>query len=85
MTGNKSLPRYTLTLGLQNYVDKGDCYFEMDIKRLADLFEAYVGALHLSFSEERVYNYLKPLFELMLKDIQKHDMYPSRNESNKFD
>ncbi len=37
----------------------------------ADTFEALVGALHLSFPEKRVYEFLKPLYESRYLELKK--------------
>ncbi|RIA86332.1 hypothetical protein C1645_740928 [Glomus cerebriforme] len=70
MVSNKLLAAYSLTLGLdkQNQM-RGDL-----TKKVADAFEAYIGAYYLSDGEEATTRYLdqlmSPLFELILQRRQ---------------
>lgn len=62
---NKTLAQNTLKTGLcktlRNFEDK-----EITLKLFADAFEAFIAALYLSYPEDVVYNYLKPIFEEIL-------------------
>jgi len=71
LVSNKLLAAYSLTLGLhkQNQMERNGI-----TKKVADAFEAYIGAFYLSEGEEATTKYLdqlmSPLFELVLKGIQ---------------
>src|SRR4051794_5630081 len=70
LVSNKLLAAYSLTLGLdkQNRMQLGIT------KKVADAFEAYIGAYYLSDGEAATTRYLddlmSPLFELVLSNIQ---------------
>ncbi len=62
LTDNKILAYNVVKLGLNKYLTNPE-FREVNYKVLADSFEAMICALYLTYSEERVYNYLKPIFE----------------------
>ena len=71
LVSNKLLAAYSLTLGL----DKQNRMQQLGItKKVADAFEAYIGAYYLSDGEAATTRYLEhlmsPLFELVLSNIQ---------------
>ncbi|EXX57254.1 hypothetical protein RirG_208840 [Rhizophagus irregularis DAOM 197198w] len=71
LVSNKLLAAYSLTLGLDK---KNHMQGHVINKKIADAFEAYIGAYYLSDGEEATTRYLEqlmsPLFELVLSNIQ---------------
>lgn len=62
LTDNKILAYNVVKLGLNKYLTNPE-FREINYKVLADSFEAMICALYLTYPEERLYNYLKPIFE----------------------
>jgi dsRNA-specific ribonuclease len=71
LVSNKLLAAYSLTLGLDK---KNHMQGNSINKKVADAFEAYIGAHYLSDGEEATTRYLEqlmsPLFELVLSNLQ---------------
>ncbi len=62
ITDNKILAYNVVKLGLNKYLTNPE-FREINYKVLADAFEAMIGALYLTYPEDKVYNFLKPIFE----------------------
>lgn len=62
LTDNKILAYNVVKLGLNKYLTNPE-FRDVNYKVLADSFEAMICALYLTYPEERLYDYLKPIFE----------------------
>jgi len=76
MISNQTMLEYTLKTGLDKHLHKA-LPEDTPLKVFADMFEAFVGALHFSYPEEQVYEYLKPLFEQKYQQLL--DTYSASN------
>lgn len=68
LRGNDTFAEFADKLELDRFIvtDK-----EIDSKLKADTFEAFLGALHLSYPEKNIYEFLKPFFETKYADFIK--------------
>lgn len=69
MKSNETFSRFFDKLELETYLYYRNIEETPKIK--ADTFEALIGALHLSFPEKKVYEFLKPLYESRYIELKK--------------
>ncbi len=66
MTSNQTFGEFFNKIGLNSIITNGKNLSE---KEKADVFEAFIGALHFSYPEDKVYNYLMPLFNTKYNEL----------------
>ena len=79
MTNNKTLALNTINTGLYKHMRNFE-HKEIEVKDFADAFEAMVGALYLSYPEEEIYEFLKPIFEQNLLSVKLY--HEAKNANN---
>lgn len=81
LSNNRTLAQNIYKCGLYKYL-KNFSEKEITYKLMADAFEALVGALALSFSEDKLYNFLKPFFEENFQKVQENNALKNKENTN---
>ena len=81
LTWNKTLYPNTINTGLYKTLQNCES-IKVTGKLLADAFEALVAALYLSYPEDVLYNYLKPIFEENFQKVQENNTLKNKENTN---
>lgn len=66
ITANQTLAEFFDKINLDAIINNGK---NMTEKEKADIFEAFIGALHISYPEKKIYEYLHPLLNAKYEEI----------------